>query len=74
MDGARSVAIAGDWDGWHPRALRSLGGDLWEGALGLSPGTYHFNLLVDGTEWVVPGGVAIVADRLGGMLALLTVR
>jgi len=42
--------------------------------LALSPGTYHFNLLVDDTEWVVPGGVATVADRLGGMLALLTVQ
>jgi hypothetical protein len=74
MEGARSVAIAGDWDGWHPRVLRSLGGGVWEGALALSPGTYHFNLRVDETEWVVPGGVAIVADGLGGMLALLTVQ
>src|SRR6266542_1683551 len=51
----------------HPRALQSLGGALWEGALALSPGTYHFNLLVDDTEWVVPGrrSSAVPALRCG---------
>jgi hypothetical protein len=73
MDSARSVAIAGDWNAWHPAPLRSLGGDVWEAALVLAPGTYHFNLLVDGTEWVVPGGVAVVSDGMGGLVAVLTV-
>jgi len=73
MDAQRSVAIAGDWNSWQPFPLRSLGGDIWEGALILGPGTYHFNLLVDGTEWVVPGGVATVPDGMGGLVAVLTV-
>jgi hypothetical protein len=73
MPGARSVAIAGDWNAWRPEALRPLGGDIWEGALVLAPGTYHFNLLVDGKEWVVPGGVAVVSDGMGGLVAVLTV-
>ncbi len=73
MSGARSVAIAGDWNAWRPAALRALGEDLWEAALVLAPGTYHFNLLVDGTDWVVPGGVAVVSDGMGGMVAVLTV-
>ena len=30
-------------------------------------------LLVDGKEWVVPGGVASVGDGMGGMTALLVV-
>jgi hypothetical protein len=29
---------------------------------------------VDGKEWVVPSGVAIVADGLGGMVGVLVVR
>ena len=66
MEGASSVAIAGDWDGWQVCPLSSLGGDIWEGALALRSGTYHFNLLVDGKEWVVPGGVAIVTDGGNG--------
>ncbi len=73
MNAARSVGIAGDWNAWQPAPLRALGGDIWEAALVLAPGTYHFNLLVDGTEWVVPGGVAVVSDGMGGLVAVLTV-
>jgi hypothetical protein len=73
MDGARSVAIAGDWNAWRPAPLRPLGGDIWEGTALLAAGTYHFSLLVDGKEWVVPGGVAVVSDGMGGMVAVLTV-
>jgi hypothetical protein len=40
-------------------------------ALGL--GLYHFNLLVDGRNWVVPNGVATVPDGMGGMVAVLVV-
>ena len=54
-------------------ALRSLGDQLWEGALRLTRGVYHFNLLVDGSDWVVPNGVATVSDGMGGMVAVLIV-
>ncbi len=74
MSGARSVAIAGDWNAWSPAPLRPLTGDVWEGVLALRPGVYHFNLLVDGSEWVVPSGVATVADGLGGMVGVLAVQ
>ena len=39
----------------------------------LRRGLYHFNLLVDGAEWVVPKGVATVSDGLGGMVGVLLV-
>ena len=35
--------------------------------------TYHFNLLVDGKEWVVPGGVAVSTTSDGGMEGVLLV-
>jgi hypothetical protein len=73
MPGASSLAIAGNWNGWTPVPLRALGNDIWEAALLLQAGTYYFNLLVDGKEWVVPAGVAVVPDGMGGMLAVLTV-
>jgi hypothetical protein len=73
MPGARSVAIAGDWNAWQPARLRALGDDVWEGALVLRRGLYHFNLQVDGSDWVVPNGVAAVPDGLGGMVAVLIV-
>ena len=74
LTGAKTVAIAGDWNAWKPKPLRSLGRDLWEGVVALRPGLYHFNLLVDGTEWVVPRGVATVSDGLGGITGVLTVQ
>jgi hypothetical protein len=73
MPGAKSVAIAGDWNSWQQVPLGSLGDDVWEGVLGLTRGVYHFNLLVDGSDWVVPNGVATVPDGLGGMVAVLIV-
>jgi len=73
MAGARSVAMAGDWNSWRQVDLRPLGDDVWEGMLGLPRGLYHFNLLVDGADWVVPNGVATVPDGLGGMVAVLIV-
>lgn len=73
MPGAKQVAIAGDWNAWQPLALRPLGDDVWEAALRLKRGVYHFNLQVDASDWVVPNGVATVPDGMGGMVAVLIV-
>ena len=73
MADARSVAIAGDWNAWTPAPLKSLGESVWEATLQLAPGVYYFNLVVDGREWVVPGGVATVPDGMGGLMAVLNV-
>jgi hypothetical protein len=73
MEGASTVAIAGSWNDWKPAVLRGVGNDLWEAELRLPAGTYYFNLLVDGQEWVVPGGTAVVPDGMGGLVAVLTV-
>jgi Glycogen recognition site of AMP-activated protein kinase len=74
MKGATSVALAGDWNGWQPLPLRQAGGETWEGTLSIPPGAYHFVLMVDGREWVVPKGVATVPDGMGGLAALLLVQ
>jgi hypothetical protein len=73
MPGARSVALAGDWDGWTEHRLAPGEPGHWTGSLALKPGVYHFVLLVDGKDWVVPGGVARVSDGMGGFAALLVV-
>ncbi len=73
MAAARSVAIAGNWNAWRPSALRALGDDIWEAALRLPQGTYYFNLVVDGGEWIVPSGVATISDGMGGVVAVLNV-
>jgi hypothetical protein len=74
MDGATSVGIAGTWNSWQPQALRSSGDGIWVGTLVIPPGTHEFNLVVDGTQWVVPGGVAIIKDEMGGLTGLLLVK
>jgi hypothetical protein len=73
MPAAQSVAIAGNWNAWSPAPLRAVGEDIWEAALLLRQGTYYFNLVVDGREWVVPGGVATISDGMGGLIAVLNV-
>ncbi len=73
MPAAKSVAIAGNWNAWTPDTMHALGDDIWEAALQLAPGTYYFNLVVDGNEWVVPAGVAVISDGMGGLLAVLNV-
>jgi len=73
MPGAHELAIAGNWNAWTPARLRAMGDDIWEAGLLLPPGTYYFNLVVDGREWVVPGGVATISDGMGGLIAVLNV-
>src|SRR3989442_14186887 len=38
FEGAKAVAIAGDWTAWQPVPLRPLAGDEWEGAFLLESG------------------------------------
>jgi len=75
VPGATSVAIAGEWTNWSPVQLRRIkaGSHEWEVDFELAPGTYRFNLLVDGARWTLPAGVASVPDELGGRVALLVV-
>ena len=73
MPGARQLAIAGNWNAWTPASLHAVGDEVWEATLQLQPGTYYFNLVVDGKEWVVPGGVATIPDGMGGLIAVLNV-
>jgi len=72
--GAQTVGLAGDWNDWQPMSLTPSGRDEWQGTLDLAPGTYHFILVVDGTKWVVPRGVATVPDAMGGRTALMLVE
>ena len=74
MDGATTVAIAGTWGAWQPQALKSHGNGIWAGTLVIPPGSHEFNLVVDGTQWVVPAGVAIIKDEMGGLTGLLVVK
>lgn len=71
--GAQSVSIVGDWNSWLPSPLAATRPGRWEVHLTLSPGVYHFTLLVDGSAWAIPPGVPNVPDGLGGRVAVLVV-
>ncbi len=73
VPGARSVAIAGEWNDWTPVELERLEDGRWRADLALSQGTHRFSLVVDGSKWVVPPGVATLPDDMGGKVGLLIV-
>jgi 1,4-alpha-glucan branching enzyme len=72
VDAAR-VEMAGDFTDWEPMPLSMTAADTWSLQVTLPPGTYRFNVRIDGGEWVVPGGVTRQVDEFGGHVGLLTI-
>ena len=52
--GARSVAVAGDFNGWEARSgLTDTDGDgIWTGRVPLRPGVHEYMFVIDEDEWV----------------------
>jgi hypothetical protein len=73
VNDASSVAIAGDWSSWSATPLRESARNVWSATLVIAPGTYRFNLIVDGKRWIAPPGVSLVTDDLGGQAGVLIV-
>ncbi len=73
LDGARTVALAGEWNDWMPAPMRRDASGRWTAVLGLRPGVYRCALLVDGARWVVPPGAPKTGDDFGGEVGLLIV-
>ena len=65
----RSVALAGDFNGWSPRGLemaREGSSDRWHITIQLPPGRHVYSFVVDGTTWVIdPVAPRIDTDDLG---------
>lgn len=72
---ARSVAVAGDFSGWEPRALRQASNGTWTLETVLPPGVYHYAFVVNGDTWLVPDHAqGIVDDGFGQRNATLVVN
>jgi len=71
---ASNIEVSGDFTDWEPVPLAPGAGATWMVTLPLAPGTYRFNIRIDGGAWVVPVGVTRLADEFGGTVGLLTVR
>jgi hypothetical protein len=73
VSGATRVEIAGDWNGWQRLELSRDASGTWRLPVGLEPGAYRFNLLVDGERWMVPEGIPTIDDGFGEPVGLLIV-
>jgi 1,4-alpha-glucan branching enzyme len=72
---ARSVAVAGDFNGWSETAtpLERVADGWWELRLRLPAGSYQFVYVVDG-EWRTPDRAeTLVDDGFGGANGLFRV-
>ena len=74
---ARTVEVAGDFNGWEPARtpLEQTAGGAWTVTLPLEPGRYEYMFVVDGHEWVVdPFAMEQTDDGFGSRNAVLDVR
>ncbi|MCS6896846.1 MAG: glycogen-binding domain-containing protein [Nitrospira sp.] len=73
---ARSVSVAGDFNGWNPArtALERADGGIWTVTLLLKPGRYEYMFVVDGTHWIAdPLATEAINDGFGSRNAVLDV-
>ena len=73
---ARSVSVAGDFNGWNPgqtRLERSEGG-VWTATIPLKPGRYQYMFVIDGKQWIAdPLAKEDAGDGFGSNNAVLDV-
>lgn len=74
--GARSVAVAGEFNKWKTNAdLMNRKDDTWSIDLKLKPGAYTYSFVVDGKTWVPdPGADSYEDDGFGSRNAVLKVN
>ena len=74
--GARSVSVAGDFNGWNPgqtQLERSEGG-MWTATIPLKPGRYQYMFVIDGKQWLAdPLAGEASGDGFGSQNAVLDV-
>ncbi len=71
--GAKLIEVSGDFTDWVPVMLTADTAGTWVVSVPLAPGTYRFNVRLDGGEWIVPAGVTRIKDEYGGDVGLLIV-
>ncbi|MCP9453560.1 MAG: isoamylase early set domain-containing protein [Nitrospira sp.] len=74
---ARSVSVAGDFNGWNPArtTLKRADGGIWTVTLLLKPGRYEYMFVVDGTHWIAdPLATEEIGDGFGSRNAVLDVE
>jgi hypothetical protein len=75
--GAKTVQVAGDFNGWNPAktSLEQISEGAWAVTIALKPGRYAYMFVVDGQRWVAdPFAAEQKDDGFGSRNAVLDVR
>ena len=75
--GARTVQVAGDFNGWDPAStsLEQVSSGAWTVTLPLEPGRYKYMFVVDGRQWIAdPFAAEQSDDGFGSRNGVLEVR
>ena len=75
--GAKTVQVAGDFNGWNPAStsLEQISSGAWTVTLPLEPGRYEYMFVIDGQRWIVdPFAAELNDDGFGSRNAVLEVR
>jgi Carbohydrate-binding module 48 (Isoamylase N-terminal domain) len=73
---ARSVSVAGDFNGWNPAQtkLERADGGVWTVTIPLKPGRYEYMFVVNGKQWIAdPLAAEDAGDGFGSQNAVLDV-
>ena len=74
---ARTVTLAGDFNGWDAAALplRKDAGGRWKRTVRLAPGKYQYKFVIDGTRWVEdPLNLNRIPNEFGGCNSFVEVE
>jgi hypothetical protein len=75
--GAKTVQVAGDFNGWNPArtSLEQISDGAWAVTIQLKPGRYAYMFVVDGKQWIAdPFAAEQKDDGFGSRNAVLEVR
>ncbi len=68
-----SVQVAGSFNDWTPSKNFLIKDDMWVYSLKLTPGKYHYQLVIDG-EWMLdPQNPVKESNNIGGYNSVLTI-
>jgi len=73
---ARSVSVAGDFNGWNPSetTMERSDGGVWTTTIPLKPGRYQYMFVIDGKQWIAdPLANEAARDGFGSQNAVLDV-
>ncbi len=74
---ARTVQVAGDFNGWNPArtSLEQISEGAWAVTIALKPGRYEYMFVVDGQRWIAdPFAAEQTDDGFGSRNAVLDLR